>query len=412
MIEYKRFELDNGLKVLVNEDDSTPMVSVCTTYNVGTKDEQKGKSGFAHLFEHLMFGGSENAPDFDHYIQKAGGENNAFTNQDMTVYYEYLPCENIEIALWLEADRMQGLHLNQPNLSKERKVVLEEFKESCLNEPYGDIWHHIGPLTYLIHPYRIPTIGERPEHIEQANLDDVQSFYQNFYCPNNAVLSVSGKVQATEVFELCKKWFGDVAIGKAQKAKSVVEPRQTKRRQKTVQSNVPLDALYMVFHSAERRDDNYYIDDIITDILAEGEASILYEKLVKELELFSFVDAYITGSIDAGLLVIEGKLAEDISFENAEASIWYLLEQLISQVISQKELEKIQNRIEHNLEFSEMSNLHKAISLGYYEVLGEVDLMNREKDKYQAISAADIQERCRALFQKEQVSVVYYQSKA
>jgi predicted Zn-dependent peptidase len=181
------------------------MVSVCTTYNVGTKDEQEGKSGFAHLFEHLMFGGSENAPDFDHYIQKAGGENNAFTNQDMTVYYEYLPCENIEVALWLEADRMQGLQLNQPNLSKERKVVLEEFKESCLNEPYGDIWHHIGPLTYLKHPYRIPTIGERPEHIEQANLEDVQSFYQNFYCPNNAVLSVSGKVEAKEVFELCKK---------------------------------------------------------------------------------------------------------------------------------------------------------------------------------------------------------------
>jgi predicted Zn-dependent peptidase len=395
MIKYKRFELDNGLKLLVNEDDSTPMVSVCTTYNVGTKDEQEGKSGFAHLFEHLMFGGSENAPDFDHYIQKAGGENNAFTNQDMTVYYEYLPCENIEVALWLEADRMQGLQLNQPNLSKERKVVLEEFKESCLNEPYGDIWHHIGPLTYLKHPYRIPTIGERPEHIEQANLEDVQSFYQNFYCPNNAVLSVSGKVEAKEVFELCKKWFGDVATGKAQKAKSVVEPRQTNRRQKTVQSNVPLDALYMVFHSAERRDDNYYIDDIITDILAEGEASILYEKLVKELELFSFVDAYITGSIDAGLLVIEGKLGQGVSFEQAEASIWELLEQLILKAISSKELEKIQHRIEHNLEFSEMSNLHKAISLGYYEILGDVDLMNREKDKYQAISAVNIQKRSR-----------------
>lgn len=411
MIQFERFELDNGLIVLVNEDQSTPMVSVCTTYNVGTKDEQVGKSGFAHLFEHLMFGGSENADDFDYYIQKSGGENNAFTNQDMTVYYEYLPCDNVEIALWLEADRMQGLCLNHENLSKERKVVLEEFKESCLNEPYGDIWHHLSPLSYTKHPYRVPTIGEVPEHIEQANLEDVQLFYHNFYCPNNAVLTVSGNVEANQIFELAQKWFRDIPRGKAQKPTILEEPQQLSRRQKTVQANVPLDALYMVFHSAERKSDKYYIDDIITDILAEGEASILYAQLVKEQELFSFVDAYITGSLDKGLVVIEGKLAEHVSFERAEAAVWMLLEQLSSQPIGQNELEKIQHRMEHNLEFSEMSNLHKAISLGYYEILGDANLINQEKEKYLAITAAAIQNRCQSLFKKEAASVLYYQSK-
>ena len=358
-----------------------------------------------------MFGGSENADDFDYYIQKSGGENNAFTNQDMTVYYEYLPCDNVEIALWLEADRMQGLCLNHENLSKERKVVLEEFKESCLNEPYGDIWHHLSPLSYTKHPYRVPTIGEVPEHIEQANLKDVQLFYHNFYCPNNAVLTVSGNVEANQIFELAQKWFRDIPRGKAQKPTILEEPQQLSRRQKTVQANVPLNALYMVFHSADRKSNQYYIDDLITDILAEGEASILYAQLVKEQELFSFVDAYITGSLDKGLVVIEGKLAEHVSFERAETAVWDLLEQLSNQKIGQNELEKIQHRIEHNLEFSEMSNLQKAISLGYYEILGNANLINQEKEKYLAITAAAIQNRCQSLFKKEAASVLNYQSK-
>lgn len=411
MINFKRFVLDNGLRLLVNEDDSTPMVSVCTTYYVGTKDEDEGKTGFAHLFEHLMFGGSANAANFDYYIQKAGGENNAFTNQDMTVYYEYLPCENLELAFWLESDRMQALNLNKDNLSKERKVVLEEFKESCLNEPYGDIWHHIGPLCYQKHPYRVPTIGEKPEHIESATLEDVEAFYQRFYCPDNAVISVSGNVKAEQVFQLCQKWYADIPKGGLHKPPLIKEPKQQARREKTVASNVPLDAIYMVFQGAERQQFSYYVDDIITDILAEGEASLLYEQLVKKKAVFSSIDAYITGSVEQGLVVIEGKLVQGVSFEAAERAVWEVLNPLKDQCIGQEELEKIQNRIEHNMEFSEINNLHKAISLGYYELLGDAALINEEKENYKKITANDIQQRCQSLFDDEAVSVLYYQAR-
>ncbi len=411
MVNFNKFELQNGLRLLVHQDPATPLVSVCMTYNVGTKDEEEGKTGFAHLFEHLMFGGSRNAPNFDNYIQQAGGENNAFTNQDMTVFYEYMPCENIEVALWLEADRMLQLNLNENNLDKERKVVVEEFKESCLNEPYGDIWHLIGPLAYKKHPYRVPTIGEVPEHIENAKLEDVKSFFNRFYCPDNAVLSVSGNVNPSEVFSLTQKWFGDIDKGNVGKIVLPQEPLQTQKREVSVEANVPLNAIYMVFHSAERKSNNYYYDDFITDVLAEGEASQLYQNLVKKQELFSFVDAYITASLDKGLIIIEGKLSENVSYETAEKAIWKELHFLKNNLLSATDVEKFQNRIEHNIEFSEMNNLHKAINLGYYELLGDANMINLEKEKYHAITAEDIQKRCCELFIEQSASVVYYKAK-
>lgn len=410
-MEFTKYQLDNGLKLLVHQDKSTPLVSVCITYNVGTRDEQAGKTGFAHLFEHLMFGGSKNAPSFDDYIQQAGGENNAFTNQDMTVYYEYMPCQNLEVALWLEADRMLQLNLNEENLERERKVVVEEFKESCLNEPYGDVWHHIGPLAYKKHPYQIPTIGKVPEHIENAKLEDVKEFFSHYYCPNNAILSVSGNVEPEEVFELTQKWFGEIEAGPAAKPALEQEPIQTEKRTLVVEANVPLNAIYMVFHGAERRSDDYYVDDFITDVLAEGDASQLYQSLVKEQELFTHIDAYITASMDKGLMVIEGKLAEGVSFEVAEAVIWEELQRLKDNLLTQEAVEKFQNRIEHNIEFSEMNNLHKAINLGYYELLGDAALINEEKSKYNNITAEDIQTRSQKLFKEAASSVVYYKSK-
>lgn len=409
-MEFTRYELDNGLKLLVHQDKSTPLASVCITYNVGTKDEVAGKSGFAHLFEHLMFGGSDNVPSFDDFIQQAGGENNAFTNQDMTVYYEYLPYQNLEIALWLEADRMLALNLNETTLERERKVVVEEFKESCLNEPYGDIWHHIGPMAYKKHPYQIPTIGQFPEHIENAQLEDVKAFFDQFYCPNNAVLSVSGNVEPEEVLALTQKWFGDIKRGEIPKKILPEEPLQTEKRVVEVMANVPLNALYLVFHSAERNSYAYYIDDFITDVLAEGDASQLYQNLVKEHELFVSIDAYITASIDKGLLIIEGKLAGGVTFDDAEKAIWGELDVLKNKLLRMEAVEKFQNRTEHNIEFSEMNNLHKAINLGYYELLGDAAMINEEKEKYNAITAIDIQQRSKELFQADQCSVLYYKS--
>ncbi|MGH1338792.1 MAG: M16 family metallopeptidase [Aureispira sp.] len=409
-MEFTRYQLDNGLKLLVHQDKSTPLVSVCVTYNVGTKDEEKGKTGYAHLFEHLMFGGSENAASFDDYIQQAGGENNAFTNQDMTVYYEYLPCQNLELALWLEADRMAALQLTPQTLERERKVVLEEFKESCLNEPYGDIWHLIGPLAYHQHPYRTPTIGEIPAHIAEATLEDVQAFFDRYYCPSNAVLSICGNVESEEVLALTQKWFGELPAGDPQKNTAPVEPPQTKRRLLEVNAKVPLDALYMVFRSAARKTPEYYVDDLITDVLSEGDAAWLFQHLVKDQEYFSNVEAYITSSLEDGLLVIEGKLAEGVTFEAAEQAVWSELQQLIQEPLSQQAVEKFKHCTEHNLEFSELNNLHKAINLGYYEVLGDANWINLEKEHYNSVTAATIQARSKAVFQAENCSVIYYKA--
>lgn len=411
MIDYTKYELENGLRLLVHQDKSTPLVSVCMTYNVGTKDEQPDKTGYAHLFEHLMFGGSKNAPSFDDYIQKAGGENNAFTNQDMTVYYEYLPCQNLEIALWLEADRMFQLNLNQKTLERERKVVVEEFKEHCIEEPYGDIWHHLGPLVYKKHPYQIPTIGKTPEHIKKAQLTDIIDFYKHFYCPNNAVLTVSGNVEPKLVLKLTKKWFGDIERGNPTKPTISQEPPQTEKRTLHVEANAPVNAIYMVFQASERYDDKYFIDDFITDVLAEGDTAQLYKNLVKEQELFSNLDAYITGTVDKGLMVVEGKLADGVSFETAEKAIWEELKQLQTNLLSKQDIEKFQNNIEHNLEFSEINHLHKAINLGYYELLGNAAWINEESHKYNAITAKDIQKRSLEIFQESGCSVMYYKAK-
>ncbi len=412
MITFQKYQLENGLRLVIHQDKSSPLVSVCMTYNVGTKYEEREKTGFAHLFEHLMFGGSKNAPNFDDYIQQAGGENNAFTNQDMTVYYEYLPYPNIETALWLEADRMLYLNLNEEALAKERKVVVEEFKESCLDEPYGDIWHHIGALVYKKHPYSIPTIGLTPKHIEDACLEDVASFFENYYCPDNAVLSIAGHVDFDETLALVEKWFGDIPKGNPIIPVLPQEPIQTEKRKLEVEAAVPLNALYMVFQGAERKSNDYYIDDLITDVLAEGDAAQLYQKLVKEQELFSDIDAYVTASIDRGLLLVEGRLAEGVSFEKAEAAVWQQLAVLQDKLIDDLAMEQLQNRTEHNMAFSEMNHLHKAINLGYYEMLGDAALINDEKNKYNRISALDIQRRSKVLFEKNRCSVIYYKAKS
>lgn len=410
MIQFERAELANGLRLLVNTDKSTPLVAVCVTYFVGTRDENPERTGFAHLFEHLMFGGSKHAPNFDDYIQSAGGENNAYTNQDMTVYYETVPRENLEVALWLEADRMADLTLNKRSLSVQRKVVVEEFKETCLNEPYGDVWHYLSPLAYEKHPYRVPTIGEKVEHIAEATIEEVKGFFDRFYRPNNAVLVLSGNIEMPEALQLVGKWFGDLPAGAPVSRAYPQEVEQKAARRLVRQAEVPLNALYIAFPAAARKDSDYYADTLLTDVLGEGEAARLYQRLVKEDAIFTEIDAYTTATIDASLVVIEGRLYEGVSFEKAEAAIWRELEQLKNETLSQREWEKLQNRVESSLVFSEISAGNKAANLAYYELLGDAALINQEADAHRAISPQDLQTRAQTLFAIEKSNTLCYQA--
>jgi len=411
MVNFERFVLRNGLRLLVHHDPTSPMATVCITYNTGTKYEDPDKTGFAHLFEHLMFSGSKNAPNFDDIIQNAGGENNAFTNQDMTVYYDIVPLDNLETALWIEADRMHQLKLTQKSLNRERKVVIEEFKETCVDEPYGDIWHHIGPLLYKDHSYSVPTIGKEIGHIENAELADVESFYRNFYCPSNAIITVSANIAAEEVLKLVDKFFGEIPAGNPFFRAIPEERLQTEMRRATVESKVPTPAIFMIFHSAARKTEAYYFDEVLSDILGEGDSALIYKKLVKEKEIFSEADVYITGTIDSGLFILEGKLNEQIDFETAEAALWELIEELKQKPLDEKELLRLQNRIEHNLEFAEVTAFHKAVNLGYYELLGNAGWINEEGERYRSISVKDLQNRALELFDRNKVSIIHYKSK-
>ncbi len=411
MINYERFELKNGLRLLVHEDNSTPLAAVNLLYNVGARDESPDKTGFAHLFEHLMFGGSTNIPDFDEKIQMAGGDSNAFTNNDMTNFYNTLPVENLETAFWLESDRMLQLTLNQKALEVQRKVVIEEFKETCLNQPYGDVWHHLSDLAFHIHPYRWPTIGLLPKHVEEATLEDVRHFFEAYYRPNNAILSVAGPIKVEEVRRLAEKWFGEIPSGKIPLRKLPQEPIQEKLQQRIQQANVPVDALYLAFHTPARNHPDYYAVDLLSDILCNGNSSRLYRRLHKEQQLVNAIDAYITGNIDPGLLIIEAKTGEDIALETAEKAIWKELEVLKKESIGERELAKYINKVESTLIFSETNVLNKAMNLAYFELLGDAELINTEVEAYRRITPADIQRVAQQILTTENCSELYYMAK-
>ncbi|MEM6319774.1 MAG: pitrilysin family protein [Bacteroidota bacterium] len=410
MIQYSRFELPNGLKVVVHEDKSTPMVAVNLLYNVGARDESPEKTGFAHLFEHLMFGGSANIPNFDEPIQMAGGDNNAFTNNDITNFYNVLPAENIETAFWLESDRMLSLNFSKESLEVQRKVVLEEFKETCLNQPYGDVWHHISDMAFKVHPYRWPTIGKVPKHVEDATLDDVKTFFYKYYRPNNAILVVAGNTTEAQVKALAEKWFGEIPRGETPSKNIPQEPIQERFIQKTQYAKVPIDSLYLAFHIPGRLDEDYYTTDLLSDVLSNGASARLYRRLLKEKRLFNHIDAYITGNIDPGLLIIEGKPAEGISIEQAKMAIWEELAELKQDFIPEKELLKYKNKVESTLVFSEISILNKAINLAFFELLGDIELINREKDLYQRITVADIHRLANTIFTEANCSELQYRA--
>jgi len=408
MIAFTKFVLDNGLIVLVHEDHSTPLAAVNVLYNVGARDESPDKTGFAHLFEHLMFGGSANIPDFDGPVQLAGGENNAFTNNDITNFYQTLPAENIETAFWLESDRMKLLKFDQKSLETQQKVVIEEFKETCLNQPYGDAWHHLAEMAFKIHPYRWPTIGKIPKHVEDATLEDVKEFYFKYYRPNNAILVVAGKVTVDEIKALSEKWFGDIPRGNVPVRKLELEPPQRKIQKQINPAKVPADALYLAFHCPGRVDNSYYAADLLSDILANGSSSRFYRKLYKQERLFNSIDAFVTGNIDPGLLIIEGKPMPGVSLEQAEKAIWRELDLLKNTGPSEAELQKYKNKVESLLVFSEANVLNKAINLAYFELIGNADLINTEKAEYLKVTREEIRELAREIFTEDNCSELYY----
>jgi predicted Zn-dependent peptidase len=410
MIQYDRFQLANGLKVIVHEDSSTPMAVVDVLYDVGARDEDPGKTGFAHLFEHLMFGGSINIPDFEDPLQMAGGENNAYTSNDFTNYYIQLPAENIETAFWLESDRMLSLAFSEKSLEVQRKVVCEEFKEHYINKPYGDVWFKMRELVYRNHPYRWMTIGKELSHIEHARLSDVKEFFFKYYRPVNAILVVAGNVKSVEIRRLAEKWFGDIPSGEKYVRNLPIEPRQQEERKLVVKADVPLDALYKCYPMASRTEPGYYIADLITEILGGGGSSRLHQTLIKEKKLFSQIECYHTGSVDPGLLVIEGKLIKGVSLEEADKAVEAEVKKMQSEQITEKELAKVKNKTESAIVFEDMSIMNRANSLAIYELLGDANMMNTELEKYQSVTAAEILSESQRIFASANSNTLYYQA--
>ncbi len=407
-MRINRHILDNGLRLVHSKDETTQMVALNVLYNVGARDEHPEHTGFAHLFEHLMFGGSENIPEYDTPLQLAGGENNAWTNNDITNYYLTVPRQNAEIGFWLESDRMLSLNFSEHSLEIQRGVVMEEFKQRCLNQPYGDVGHIIRPLAYQKHPYQWPTIGKELSHIAEATLADVKDFFFKFYAPNNAVLAVTGNISFEEAVALTEKWFGDIPRRKVPVRNLPKEPEQKEERRLEVERNVPLDALFMAYHMCDHASLDYYAFDILSDILSNGRSSRLNRRLVQEKKIFSSVDAYISGSIDAGLLQISGKPAEGVTLEQAENAVREELIRLQEEKVSEYELEKVKNKFESTQIFGNLNYLNVATNLAWFELNGKAENLLTEVERYRNVTREQLIRVAQTAFRKENGVVLYY----
>jgi len=411
MISFDRFQLENRLRVIVHNDKSTPIIAMNVLYDVGARDEHPDKTGFAHLFEHLMFGGSVNIPHYDEQLEKAGGTNNAFTSNDVTNYYLTIPKNNLETGFWLESDRMLNLAFSKKSLEVQKNVVIEEFREVYLNKPYRDAWLLLSPLAYKKHPYRWPTIGADIRHIENVTMDDTKEFYQRFYNPNNAIVTIAGPVETNEIKELCEKWFGNIPVGPPNNRKLPVEEVQTEARHLHVERDVPANAIYKAWHIPERASKDYYISDIVSDILSNGDSSRLYIELVKKKRIFSGIDAYITGNIDPGLFIISGRLMNGISFAAAEQAINDIIKELQDIYVKERELQKVKNRIESMLVFTEIKVLEKAMNLAMFELIGDAALINKEAEQYAIVNKNDMLSFSQKYLTENNCSTLYYQAK-
>lgn len=410
MVDFEKFVLPNGLRLIVHRDTTTPIVAMNLLYHVGAKDEDQEKTGFAHLFEHLMFEGSVNIARFDEELEKAGGQNNAFTTNDITNFYLSVPKQNLETAFWLESDRMLGLDLTHEKVSIQKQVVIEEFRQRYLNQPYGDLWKLIRSLAYKVHPYRWPTIGMDISHIERAEHADIESFYETHYSPANAILCIAGDVKAEEIFKLAEKWFGQVRRPYTYTRNLPEEPVQQEKRLETVHRDVPMPAIYKVFHSCKRNHPDYIISDMISDLFSRGDSSRLYQELVKKQQLFADISSFVSGETESGLMVAGGKINRHVSPEKAEKALADEISKLAEKAVPDKELEKIKNQVETSQKFSEMKAQEKAMNLCFYELLGDASIWNEENRRIRAVTPGDILSVSRDIFREEKSSTLIYLS--
>lgn len=408
MIQFSKHILSNGLRVIVHEDHSLPTAVLNILYDVGARDENPEKTGFAHLFEHLMFGGSINIPVFDEPLQRVGGVNNAFTSNDITNYYDQLPSNNIETAFWLESDRMLCLAFSEKSLDVQRNVVMEEFKQRYLNQPYGDTQLKLRPLVFKTHPYRWSTIGKELTHIEKAEIGDVKAFFKKHYNPLNAIMVIAGDINTQDMLVMAEKWFGPIPSGEKYNRHLPVEAPQSESRQETVHADVPLDAIYMAYRVVARLDPDYYATELLTDILSHGNSSRLYVELVKNKNLFSEIHAWMSQDLDPGMLIVEGKIRTGVSVAQAEAAVKVELQKLVLEKPADKELTKVKNKLESSMVFSELNLLDRAINLAYFELLGDASLVNKQLEKYLEVTPEKIQQTAASIFSDKQCSVLYY----
>lgn len=410
MIQYNSFTLENGLKVFVHEDRSVQIAVMNILYDVGSRDEDPHRTGFAHLFEHLMFGGSVNIPNYDSPLQLAGGENNAFTSTDITNYYLTVPATNLETGFWLESDRMLSLAFDPNSLEVQRKVVIEEFKQRYFNQPYGDVWLKLRPLAYHVHPYQWATIGKEIKHIEEATMPDVKDFFFQHYLPSKAILVVAGNVTLDDVKRLSEKWFGPIPARQVKPRSLAVEPKQNQKRTLTVEGPVPANALYKAWHMPARNDPDYYATDLVSDILSRGHSSRLYQQLVKEKEIFTSISSFTTGSVDPGLFTVAGRIRPGFSLEEAEQAVDRIIKQFIIEGPTEEEIEKVKNQAESAIEFGNIEVMNRAMNLAYSAWLGNPDLINTELESIQKVSRADIKRVASSILREENANVLYYRS--
>ena len=410
MINYEKYTLDNGLTVILHQDRTTPIATVNTIFNVGARDEDPNKTGFAHLFEHLMFGGSKHIENYDAPLQKAGGECNAFTNNDITNYYNTLPAENLETALWLESDRLLELAFTDKSLEIQRQVVIEEFKQRYLNQPYGDVWLQFRPMIFKEHPYQWATIGKNIEHVADATMDDVKSFFYKHYTPQNAVLAIGGNIDIKHTRDLVKKWYGNIPSGEKYIRTIKPEPPQDEYRTNTIERSVPSSAIYMAFRVGNRLSDDHYLGDLTSDILSGGKSSRFYQNLVKSKKIFSNVQAFISSGWEHGLFIISGHLSENITFEQAETAVWEELDTLKSTPVDEKELDKVKNKLETVKAFQEQSVLNRLMNICQFELLGILDRINDEDEKYNRITSSQLQNFAQTHFVKHNTTVLNVKS--
>jgi zinc protease len=410
MISFNEFTLDNGLRVIVHEDHSVQIAVMNILYDVGSRDEQPHKTGFAHLFEHLMFGGSKNIPSYDEPLQLVGGENNAFTNTDITNYYLTVPATNLETGFWLESDRMLSLSFDPKVLEVQRKVVIEEFKQRYLNQPYGDVWLKIRPLAYTTHPYQWATIGKEISHIENATMDDVKDFFFTHYLPSNAVMVVAGNVSLEHVKQLSEKWFGPIPAGKRIERKLSAEPKQTQKRILNIEAKVPANALYKSYHMCGRFHKDYYTTDLLSDVLSRGDSSRLYQTLVQEKEIFNSISSFVMGTIDPGMFVISGRLKDGVDLLEAERELDNVLQTVVTKEVEENELQKVKNQSASSIEFGEVEVINRAMNLAFASLSGDANLVNKEIEMIESLTADDIHRVAKEILREENSSVMYYKA--